>query len=199
MTLVSDTRLVRGDTADPALEPVAADVRVVLLDLPGDAPQRQEALRRAARRLVAGTLGCAPDEVPIHRGRHGKPELAGAPLHFAAAAQGGHGAIALCRTGSVGLELAPVRPEPPLDALAMVLPERIVRAVRAAPPDERAREFALWWARLRAAVTACAGRLDDGEACLAAAPQVARLVCPDVAAGVAGSAVAEGTVRWETP
>jgi hypothetical protein len=172
-------------------------VRVVLLDLGEDVPRQRDELRRAARRLVGDALGVASDELPLRRGRNGKPELDGAPLHFAAAAQGACGAVALCRTDRVGLELAPVRAEPPLDGLAMVLPDRVQRDVKAAAPEARPREFALWWARLRAAVTACAGRLDEAEECMAATPQRARLVGPNLAAGVAGSAVATGPVRWE--
>jgi len=58
--------------------------------------------RAAARRLLAGRMGCAPAEVPLARGPHGKPyvDAAGAP-RFSVSHAGGHALIALAESATV--------------------------------------------------------------------------------------------------
>lgn len=161
--------------------------------------QRFLATRRHVRMLLGEVLECAPGQVAIRRGRNGKPEVADLPLHFGVASRGACLAVAVSDVHPVGVELAPVRDDPPITALMTVLPARVRFDVLNAAPDARAREFALGWCRIRAAVKACGAGLDEAERCLDAAPQDAHLMGTGLAIAVASPAVGRARVRWAEP
>lgn len=157
------------------------------------------ATRREVRTLLAGVLGCRPDEVPIGRGHNGKPEVRGAQVHFAVASRGADCVVAVSRAHPVGVHLAPVRADPPVEALGGFLPDRARYAVAHAPVRARAAEFALWWCCSEAAVKSLGAGLDAAVRSMDEVPQQARLLRPDLAVGVAGASVVRAGVRWETP
>ena len=150
-----------------------------------DRRRRFLAARREVRVLLGRITGQPPAEVRLLRGRNGKAEMEGTPIHFSVSTRGGTCAIATSSVHPVGVELAPVPARPPLPVLRQILPPRARLAVLAAEAVEQPREFALWWCRVEAAVRACGAGLDEAAACLAAAPQDARVVEPDLAAAVA--------------
>lgn len=165
----------------------------------GDTVQRRRFLAtcREVRLLLGDALDRPPAEVAIRRGRNGKPEIDGAPLHFAVASRGASCAVTLSSAHPVGVQMAPVRADPPAAILMSVLPARVRFAVLNAPAEVRPREFALWWCRVEAAVRASGSGLDEAQACLAATPQEARLLGLELAVAVAGRTVAHRGVRWE--
>jgi 4'-phosphopantetheinyl transferase len=155
------------------------------------------AARREVRVLLGRITGQHPAEVRIVRGRNGKAELEGTPIHFSVSTRGATCAIATSGAHPVGVELAPVPARPPLPVLRQILPPQARLAVLAAEAADQPREFALWWCRVEAAVRACGAGLDEAVACLTAAPQDARVVEPDLVAAVAVvSRDSSLDVRW---
>ena len=141
--------------------------------------------RRKVRLRLASILGVPPAQVPLQRGRNGKPEVAGAPVHFSVAARDAACVLATSLTHPVGVQIAPVPDRTPVPVLRQILPATASSAVLAAEPDRQPQEFALWWCRVEAAVRAFGAGLDEAAACLATAPQEARSVGPDLVAAVA--------------
>jgi 4'-phosphopantetheinyl transferase len=164
----------------------------------GDHRERRRFLARrgAVRRLLGQALELPPAEVPVERGRNGKPEVPGGPVHFSVAARDATCAVALDGAHPVGVALAPVPDEPPLPLVQHVLPPQARQAVLGAPPTDQALEFALWWARAEAAVRARGAGLGEAGTCLEAVPQEARTVGTGLALAVARDAPAPAEVRW---
>ena len=151
-------------------------------------PQRRSrflAARSRVRIELGRAVGRPPADVTIRRGRNGKPEVAGAAMHFSVSARDAACAIAISSAHPVGVELARVPDRTPVPVLRQILPPRARAAVLAADPDEQPREFALWWCRVEAAVRACGAGLDEAATCLDTVPQEARVVGPDLVAAVA--------------
>jgi len=143
------------------------------------------ASRREVRVALGEILGLPPAAVPIQRGRNGKPEVEGTPVHFSVSTRDAACVVATSLTDPVGVELARVPARTPVPVLQQILPSRARSAVLAVEVDEQPREFALWWCRVEAAVRACGAGLDEAAACLDTAPQVAREVGPELVAAVA--------------
>jgi hypothetical protein len=164
----------------------------------GDDRERRRFLARrgAVRRLLGQALELPAAEVPVERGRNGKPEVPGGPVHFSVAARDATCAVALNGAHPVGVALAPVPDEPPLPLVQHVLPPQARQAVLRARPAEQGLEFALWWARAEAAVRARGAGLGEAGPCLEAVPQEVRTVGTDLALAVARDAPAPAEVRW---
>jgi 4'-phosphopantetheinyl transferase len=91
--------------------------------------QRAAALRRVAARqlfiahrgaqrtILAGYLGCTAADVRFAYAEHGKPAVAGAPLHFSASRRGELALVAVARDRALGIDVEGVRPLPDLDAV----------------------------------------------------------------------------------
>ncbi|MGI9184868.1 MAG: 4'-phosphopantetheinyl transferase family protein [Solirubrobacteraceae bacterium] len=98
------------------------------------------------RRLLATQLGCAPEEIQIVLGEHGKPRLAGAELFFNAARSAGLALYATSSTIEVGVDIEEVRVDGGVDGIATRFfssTER--RALASVPPRERlAAGFECW-------------------------------------------------------
>ena len=151
-------------------------------------PQRRRrflATRSRVRIELGRAVGLPPADVPIRRGRNGKPEVEGAAVHFSVAARDAACAIAISATHPVGVELARVPEHTPVPVLRQILPLRARSAVLAADANEQPREFALWWCRVEAAVRASGAGLDEAAACLDMVPQESRVVGPGLVAAVA--------------
>jgi 4'-phosphopantetheinyl transferase len=65
--------------------------------------------RGALREVLGAALGCAPQEVRFRYGAHGKPQLAGSPLHFNISHSGALALIALAHV-EVGVDVELPRP-----------------------------------------------------------------------------------------
>ncbi|MFD0256880.1 4'-phosphopantetheinyl transferase family protein [Kitasatospora indigofera] len=155
--------------------PVPADLLAVLdpeersraaAYLSADDRRRFVLAHGAARHIVAGWLGAAPQEIRWRRGPHGKPELAGryTGAEVNLSHSGAVAMVALSASRRVGVDVQRVLPR--LDATGMperwFLPEE-ARFVRAgADPGSRAERFARLWARKEALVKAHGGRLTQG-------------------------------------
>jgi hypothetical protein len=131
------------------------------------------ARRGTVRRLLGHVLELPPAEVPVERGRNGKPEVPGGAVHSSVATRDATCAIALCGAHPVRVALAPVPAEPPPAAG----PARLApagAAGSAAGPARRAwagvRALA---ARTEAAVRARGTGLAEARQCLDAVPQAA--------------------------
>jgi 4'-phosphopantetheinyl transferase len=151
-------------------------------------PQRRRrflATRSRVRIELGRAVGLSPAEVPIQRGRNGKPEVTDGAVHFSVTTRDAACAIAISPAHPVGVELALVPDRTPVPVLRQILPLRARAAVLATEPHEQPREFALWWCRVEAAVRACGAGLDEAAACLDTVPQEARVVGSDLVAAVA--------------
>jgi 4'-phosphopantetheinyl transferase len=100
--------------------------------------------RGMLREVLARALGCAPGQVEFRYGRHGKPEIAGAPLRFNISHSGALALIALAQV-EVGADIELPRPRR-TDAIArrFFAPGEIERLF--ALDDEQRRDafFRLW-------------------------------------------------------
>lgn len=94
------------------------------------AAQRRYVLARAAlRRLLGESLACAPADVMLRTGRHGKPALAGVQgLWFNVSHSGDYALIALSSQGPVGVDI-----ERQDERLSCVEEEALTACERAAP------------------------------------------------------------------
>jgi phosphopantetheinyl transferase len=199
------------------------DVSVVLLDLdsidPGDDPaalpaedlalaahitdamrrRRFIAAHRKVRLLLAQIIGLTPAEVPIRRGRNGKPQVEGGLVHFSVSTRDAACAVATSLTHPVGVKIARVPRETPVPVLKEILPPLARSAILAAEPEEQPREFTMWWCRVEAAVRACGAGLDEAETCLETAQQQVRGVGLDLVAAVAIAhrSTPLDAVRWQ--
>jgi phosphopantetheinyl transferase len=152
-----------------------------------DAVRRRRflAARGKARLLLAEIIGGTPAEVPIRRGRNGKPQVEGGLVHFSVSTRDAMCALATSLTQPVGVKIARVPRQTPLPVFKQILPPRARSAVLTAEPEKQPREFTTWWCRVEAAVRACGAGLDEAETCLDTAQQQARGVGVDVVVAVA--------------
>lgn len=146
--------------------------------------RRFVAAHGAARVLVGGWVGTAPEAVRWSYGPHGKPEVDGVQVSLSHS--GDLAAVALTPARAVGVDVQ--RHTPGLDTRAM--------AVRYFPPQEvplvtGPAAFATLWARKEACVKATGGRLTKGLALPVAAGPVVdgayHVVDVPVPAGFAGA------------
>jgi 4'-phosphopantetheinyl transferase len=134
--------------------PVLLADEVHVLRLPsGD---RDEA-GRALRDILATYLETSPEAIRLVNGTHGKPELAGAELHFNLSHSGDVGLVAVAAEREVGIDVERIDARRDVLALAeRALGAEGAAAVRAASEADRAAVFHRAWAR-REAVAKCAG------------------------------------------
>lgn len=119
----------------------------------------------ALRRILAGYLDVAPEELRLERGRHGKPRLAdGAELRFNLSHCGELALVAVSRHAEVGVDVDRLRPGLPVEAFAeRFFPASDARFVAAAAgPLERGERFLRLWTRKEAVVKAAGARLTQG-------------------------------------
>jgi 4'-phosphopantetheinyl transferase len=151
--------------------------------------------RAGLRAVLARYLGCAPADVEIADGPHGKPFLPQArALRFNLAHSHGRAVLAVARGRAVGLDLERIRPGVDCGRLMDDFFEpREAAAWRALPAPERRRAFFTAWTRAEAVIKARGGHAARGKAlslqallapagyvaCLAAhAPVRVRVVAP---------------------
>ncbi len=125
--------------------------------VPG-AARRFLACRAALRCLLADRLPLAPEEIPLRRGPHGKPELA-PPWHdrwqFNVAHSASLGLVALCPTAAVGIDLERQRPLERFASLVRVtLSPRERDALDRLPPPQRLRQWFRYWTHKEAVLKA---------------------------------------------
>jgi 4'-phosphopantetheinyl transferase len=83
--------------------------------------------RSALRRILATYVGRAPERLRFEYGRHGKPFLAGAGLHFNLSHADGKSLIAVTAAGSVGVDLEPETRALSVDKFAKIVCSRSER------------------------------------------------------------------------
>jgi len=149
----------------------------------------------AARTVLCSLLGCRPEELSIRRAHNGKPELSGGELHFSVAEKGAQYAVVTSVTHPVGVEIVRMA-APPRVLLDVILPAHVRNEVMNAPALEQHWRFASWWARIEAAVKACAAGLDEVERCLALAPQRVAVLEPGLVIAVACRTNGPFDVHW---
>ena len=108
--------------------------------------------RVSLRGILGAALGMAPADVPIARGRRGRPELGGfdSELDFNVSHTGSAALIGLCRTEGrslrIGVDVERVDREVGSERLARKFLTTAERAAIAAfTPDERRRRFLRYW------------------------------------------------------
>lgn len=107
--------------------------------------------RSALRSILADHLGTRPAAIEFAYSSHGKPYIAGFPLHFNLSHSGDLALIAVSRRREVGVDIEKVRPTGDLAALArrfFSLEECL--AIDAAPPVDRVAAFYRCWTRKEA-------------------------------------------------
>ena len=93
--------------------------------------------RAAARTLLAESLGCSPEAVPLAVGADGAPEVQGAPLHVSIAHAAGDLGGAAIASRAVGLDLEAIRQRRPDLWRRMLRPdEYAVLEALGGPTDE---------------------------------------------------------------
>lgn len=98
------------------------------------------------RWLLAQRLGCRPVEVAFERSAHGKPYLAGRPLHFNLSDSSRLGLIGLCPTQELGVDIEVVRPDRDVLRLARRFFNPAETAwLESQPARERAYAFCRLW------------------------------------------------------
>lgn len=118
--------------------------------------QRFERRRGWLRRILGAYLGRPPGEVRLQYDAHGRPIVAGCGgPHFSVSHADGRVLCALVRGRRVGVDLVCARPGRADDEVARALfaPAEIA-ALRALPPEARARAFHRCWTRKEAYVKA---------------------------------------------
>ena len=101
--------------------------------------------RGVLREVLGRALGCAPSAVQFHYGRHGKPEVRGAPLRFNISHSGALAVIALAAV-EVGVDVELPRPRRSDDiARRFYTPGEIERVFAETDPARRADTFFRLW------------------------------------------------------
>jgi 4'-phosphopantetheinyl transferase len=109
------------------------------------------AARGWLRRLLAGQLGCAPDQVRIDAGDGGKPRLADADLSFNTAVSAGVAVYATSWSMEVGVDVEAIRAIPDADAVAArFFSAAEQRALASLPEPPRREAFFRCWTRKEA-------------------------------------------------
>ena len=153
--------------------------------------------RAAVRELLGPIAGESPRELAIGRNRHGKPQRKGGGPHCSLSRSGRHCAVATS-THPVGVDIEAIDSKQPSGALIEhFLPSPARRAILAAPPAARPREFAMWWCRIEAAVKAWGIGLDSAADCLATSYQQTALPDAGLSVAAATSKTAPFDIRWQ--
>jgi 4'-phosphopantetheinyl transferase len=125
--------------------------------VPG-AARRFLACRAALRGLLSQRLCVRPEDIPLRRGVHGKPELAPPwhdGWHFNVSHSADLGLVALCATAPVGVDLERLRPLEHFESMvrtALSPAER--RDLQRLPPPQRLRQFFRYWTHKEALLKA---------------------------------------------
>ncbi|MEV7598302.1 4'-phosphopantetheinyl transferase superfamily protein [Kitasatospora sp. NPDC089797] len=138
-------------------------------------------VRGAVRELVAARLGCRPAEVVWRRGRHGKPEPAGAGgLRVNWSASDALAVLALAEGRAVGVDVERLGGARRAERMAARwFPSEEARFVaEAADPAERAVRFAELWCRREACAKAYGGRLTQALGVPVAGPSPVLIADP---------------------
>lgn len=111
--------------------------------------------RMMLRRILGATLGISPADVPLHAGRHGKPELVprsdGPIVHFNLSHSDGLALYAVSREGPIGVDVERIRPMDDLDGVAaLVMSPRERAAFTGLDDAERLAFFHAAWTRKEA-------------------------------------------------
>ncbi len=119
------------------------------------------------RVLLAGYLGCAPRDVVIEAGAHGKPRLAhampGGPLHFNLSHSGGLVVVAFSRTAEVGVDTELIRERADWRGVGRrFFAAGEVRAIKAAEGEGRLALFHALWCAKEALLKTTGGGLASG-------------------------------------
>lgn len=127
------------------------------------APDRDRFVVAAAllRTVVSGHLGCEPADITVDRtcarcGQpHGKPAVPGSGLEVSLSHAGERVALAVTRSGPVGVDVEQVSREVDIDGLAGQVLAPAERSVLAGLPDEARRPaFFTYWTRKEAVLKA---------------------------------------------
>ncbi|WP_374357874.1 4'-phosphopantetheinyl transferase superfamily protein [Chitinimonas sp.] len=112
--------------------------------------QRFALVRASLRQLLGARLGADPDRLPIETGPHGKPQLAGLPLHFNVSHAGELALIAISADQPVGIDIERAGSSPELADYVCSNSELAYLAAQA----ERAAAFLAIWAGKEAVLKA---------------------------------------------
>lgn len=115
--------------------------------------------RGILRTLLGAYQDCAPQDVVIRYGPHGKPALvqpaARSPLAFNVAHSDGLALFAFTRAGEVGVDVERIRDLPDWEQIAgPCLPPREVDRLQSVPAEQRVAEFFAAWTRQEAMLKA---------------------------------------------
>lgn len=130
-----------------------------------DVEQRERALRQrrevnrqelilsyALHRLVIGaTLGVPATEVPLSRDEQGCPRIDGVPAFTSLSHAGGRAAVAVARSGPVGIDMEPTSRSGEMDAIAhLVGSSEELDGLKPLPASRQASELLATWVRKEA-------------------------------------------------
>lgn len=115
--------------------------------------ERFLAARSWLRHLLASQLACAPGDIPIVTGDHGKPSVAGTDLSFSASRTAGVALYATSRKMEVGVDIEAIRATVEIDRIAArFMSPAEQRALASLPPRRRLQAFFQCWTRKEAYV-----------------------------------------------
>jgi 4'-phosphopantetheinyl transferase len=101
--------------------------------------------------LLAGQLSCAPDEVDMVTGDHGKPRLEHSELRFNASRSAGVALYATSWTTEVGVDVEAIRSDVDMDEIAaLFFTTEEQRALASLPPADRLVASFQCWTRKEA-------------------------------------------------
>jgi 4'-phosphopantetheinyl transferase len=115
--------------------------------------RRFVAARGWLRQLLGSQLHCAPRDIPIVKGEHGKPTVACSDLTFSASRTAGVALYATSRTMEVGVDIEAIRANVDIDGLAArFMSPAEQRALASLSARQRLEAFFQCWTRKEAYV-----------------------------------------------
>jgi 4'-phosphopantetheinyl transferase len=143
------------DTAAPTDDGLLAAHEVARARRIADAARRRHfvALRQAARRILAGYVGAAPEELVLGAGPRGKPHIAWPSTRwvFNQTDSRGMALLTVSDAGPVGIDLEAVRPMARWEPIARrMLSEAACRELAGTPAPARDSLFLAHWTALEA-------------------------------------------------
>lgn len=138
----------------------------------------ERAMPKPLETVVAAYVGLHRDEVVVHRGAAGKPELPGSPLHASLAHAGDAALVAVTAAGAVGVDVEPCRPDVDRWALvAHVLSPLERDRLASLPAPRRPRAVLGAWTRKEAVLKAagCGLAVEPNLVEIGPGPRVARI------------------------